>query len=199
MIRVLCAVLAACSMIAGVSHPLHAMGKGPSEKVVASEAPAVKPEKMEIFRIPQDVADISFLDEDAKPVTLNRFKGRVVMLNVWATWCAPCVKEMPAFNALQSTYASQGLEVVPLSQDLGDSRLAIIRTVQSFYRRYDLNRLPVYLDDNGTAYQKLRASGMPMTLILNREGKAIARVEGVINWQGAWFKQWLEKQLSNGL
>ena len=128
------------------------------------------------FERPKDIADITFMDRDKKALKLSDFKGKVVVLNVWATWCAPCRFEMPTLAHLQTLYSGKGVKVLPLSVD----REQDFADVKSFI---DVQQpLEVYADPNFQAPSKYGISGMPATLILNKDGRAVARLDGEATW-----------------
>ncbi|MDI7776049.1 TlpA family protein disulfide reductase [Asticcacaulis sp. EMRT-3] len=125
---------------------------------------------------PQAITDIGFIDRDKKPVKLSDFKGQVVILNVWATWCAPCRFEMPTLAKLQADNAGKALKVLPLSVDTEDK----FGDVKSFI---DVQQpLDVYADQNFAAPQAFNIAGMPTTLILDKQGREVARLDGEATW-----------------
>ncbi len=110
-------------------------------------------------------------DLSGKQVDLRTFRGRVVLLNFWATWCAPCQQELPHFAAWQKQYGPAGLQIISVAMD--DDQ-AMVRTTE---RRLDLN-FPVIMGDErlGTLYGGIL--GLPITYLIGRDGKALARFEG---------------------
>lgn len=142
------------------------------------------------YAAPKTVDDIPFIDRDKKPLHLSDFKGQVVVLNVWATWCAPCRFEMPTLAHLQTAYADKGVKVIPLSVD-EDSKFD---DVKSFI---DVQEpLQVYADTKFAAPSKLGVSGMPATLILDKQGHAVARLDGQATWDTPEVKALIDKLLS---
>lgn len=131
---------------------------------------------LQTFAAPQPIADIGFIDGDKKPMRLSDFKGKVVLLNVWATWCAPCRVEMPTLAKLQANNMGKALKVLPLSVDTEDK----FADVKSFI---DVQQpLDVYADQEFQAPQKYNISGMPVTLILDKQGREVARLDGEASW-----------------
>jgi thiol-disulfide isomerase/thioredoxin len=124
---------------------------------------------------------LRFVDDEAKAVDLAQWRGKVVLLNIWATWCAPCRKEMPSLERLQAQLADDGLQVVPLSIDPGAGAVAAVR---AFYASHGLRHLRIYHDAAGTAVE-LGAAGVPVTFLLDRQGREIGRVTGAAAWDGA--------------
>lgn len=142
------------------------------------------------YEQPKDIADIPFTDRDKKALKLSDFKGKVVVLNVWATWCAPCRFEMPTLAHLQTLYSGKALKVLPLSVD----REQDFADVKSFI---DVQQpLEVYADQNFQAPTKFGISGMPATLILDKNGRAVARLDGEATWDTPEVRALLDKLLS---
>ena len=119
---------------------------------------------------------LPFDDAAGKPVDLSRFRGKVVVVNLWATWCGPCVTEMPTLAALQKHYADKDLVVVPISVD----RKTSIQDVKSFIDVHP--PLSVYNDSSFSIPMKLQVRGLPTTIIYDREGREVARVKGEAIW-----------------
>jgi thiol-disulfide isomerase/thioredoxin len=130
--------------------------------------------------VPRPVAAFSFTDHDDAPLTLADFHGRVVLLNLWATWCGPCRKEMPALDRLQEKLGGSGFTVLPLSIDHrgGDA-------VARFYRELGLKSLGIYLDKSANVTYAVNAVGMPTTLLIDTQGRELGRVIGPAEWDGA--------------
>ncbi|MBI3042934.1 MAG: TlpA family protein disulfide reductase [Betaproteobacteria bacterium] len=128
-------------------------------------------------KTPEPVPDIRFVDGNGAPRALSNFRGKVVLLNVWATWCAPCRKEMPALDRLQRTLGGADFEVVALSIDNGGAAAA-----RQFYDEIGIRSLAVYVDASMEATGKLRALGIPTTLLLDREGRERWRKTGPAEW-----------------
>jgi len=143
------------------------------------------------FAQPKMMDDMAFVDRNKKPVHLSDFKGQVVVLNLWATWCAPCRTEMPTLASLQSQYAGKGLKVIPLSADVDDK----FDDVKSFI---DVQEpLEVYVDPTLVGkIQKLDIQGLPATLILDKQGREVARLDGQAAWDSPEAKTLMNKLLS---
>jgi thiol-disulfide isomerase/thioredoxin len=125
------------------------------------------------------VPEVTFLDDDGNERSLQDFQGRVVVLNLWATWCAPCRKEMPSLDRLQAEHGGDDLEVIALAVDRGN-----LSKVLDFYAEVGVENLAVYHDSTAKAGRTLRAPGLPTTLIIDREGQEIGRVLGDAEWDG---------------
>jgi len=120
---------------------------------------------------------IPLTDEKGRAVTLASFKGKVVLVNFWATWCAPCVREMPALDALQTKFGREKFIIVAVSLDrLGFAKVA------PFLERVRVERLTVLLDSNRKLYRKVGGQGLPTTLLLDHEGRVRGYLEGPAEW-----------------
>jgi thiol-disulfide isomerase/thioredoxin len=140
---------------------------------------ATAPNRLEIGA-PKPMPPLSFTDRDGKPLSLQDFKGRLVVLDIWATWCSPCRAEFPRLDRLQAALADQGLVVLPLSVDQGGKK-----PVERFYDEVKVTALGEYLDPSGSSAKALGLRGLPTTLILDREGREIGRLEGEAAWDSA--------------
>jgi thiol-disulfide isomerase/thioredoxin len=126
---------------------------------------------------PQEAPNLRFIGGDGKPYTLADFRGKLVLLNVWATWCVPCRKEMPALDRLQQQLGGANFQVVALSIDGGGTP-----AVRRFYDEIGIRALAVFVDSNMEATGKLRTLGIPTTLLLDREGRERWRRAGPAEW-----------------
>lgn len=144
----------------------------------AAEPPErVGPNGFLLWESPRDVSEISFEDGDGNSLTLADFEGKLILLNVWATWCGPCRKEMPTLDALQAELGGTDFEVVALSIDRQG-----IDVVNEFYQEVGIEHLAPYVDQTGMASADLGAVGIPSTLLLDRQGKEIGRLVGEAEW-----------------
>ena len=126
---------------------------------------------------PKDVPALSFVDSAGAAHGNEVFKGKVTLLNLWATWCAPCRKEMPELAKLQKELGGAEFQVVELSQDLKGYAPSF-----EFLKSVGAENLTLYADDKTAALEALRAPGLPVTLLLSREGKEVGRLLGPANW-----------------
>jgi thiol-disulfide isomerase/thioredoxin len=123
---------------------------------------------------------VTFLDEDGAKQTLEKFRGRVVVLNLWATWCTPCIAEMPMLDRLQHQLEDVGVVVVALSLDRGGPE-----AVREFYDEHGIEHLAVYVDPTMRAQGDLNAIGLPTTILIDREGNDRGRIVGPAEWDDA--------------
>jgi thiol-disulfide isomerase/thioredoxin len=133
--------------------------------------------KFELAKAPKPLPDLEFLDADDKPVTLAGFKGKVMLINFWATWCAPCVKEMPSLDRLQAAMGKEKFVVLPLSLD-GPSKPKVV----PFYKDRKLGNLGIYFDKGRKAMQKLDISILPTSILVDPAGRELGRLEGEADW-----------------
>lgn len=119
----------------------------------------------------------SFVDADGNTLTLADFKGKVVLLNLWATWCAPCRREMPDLDALQRDLGGERFQVVALSSDRGG-----IDVVGPFFEEIGVSHLDKYNDKTMKLQRELRAFGLPTTLLIDAQGREIGRLVGPAEW-----------------
>ncbi|MBV8060900.1 MAG: TlpA family protein disulfide reductase [Alphaproteobacteria bacterium] len=123
------------------------------------------------------VPALVFEDKPGHQVALQDFRGKIVLLNLWATWCGPCVKEMPALDQLQAAHGSPGFEVLALSEDSRGQD-----AVDVFFKKHQLTHLKIYIDASGRAPSVLHADGMPTTFLIGKDGKVIGYWQGSIDW-----------------
>ena len=126
---------------------------------------------------PKPVPELIFFDGEGNEVTLADFQGEVVVLNLWATWCAPCRREMPSLDRLQAQYGGDGLEVIALSLDRGD-----IGKAREFFDELGISSLAVYHDPQARAGRELGAPGLPTTILIDRTGREVGRLLGPAEW-----------------
>ena len=134
-------------------------------------------EKFQLVKPPKPLPDLAFSDSDDKPLKLADYRGKAVLLNFWATWCGPCVKEMPSLDKLQAEMGKDKFVILPLSLD-GPSR----PKVAPFYRDKKLTNLGIYFDKGRKVMQALDISILPTSLLIDREGRELGRLEGEADW-----------------
>jgi thiol-disulfide isomerase/thioredoxin len=130
---------------------------------------------------PRRVPDLAFKDADGAPRTLADWRGRVVLFNLWATWCVPCRKEMPALDALEARLGGPGFDVVAVNIDTRDPQKP-----RAWLKDVGVNRLAYYSDPSAKVFQDLklagRAFGMPTTLLVDAAGCEVGALAGPAEW-----------------
>ncbi|MDE2004229.1 MAG: TlpA family protein disulfide reductase [Betaproteobacteria bacterium] len=129
------------------------------------------------YPTPRPVANVRFADGKGRVRDLASFRGKVVLLNVWATWCGPCRQEMPTLDRLQAKLGGKDFEVVALSIDRGGQA-----AVGSFFDETNVQKLAIYVDASTEAQGRLGIIGVPTSLLLDRQGREIGRVTGPAQW-----------------
>ena len=139
---------------------------------------------------PKELPNLRFSD-GGTPTSLATFRGKVVLLNVWATWCPPCLEEMPALDRLQAALGGPHFEVVALSIDHGG-----LPVVQAFFDRTSIKHLQSYMDTFGDASSNLGVAGVPLTLLIDREGREIGRKLGPAAWDDPRMVQLIHSHMA---
>ncbi len=150
-------------------------------------------DSMTLLAPPQPMAAFAFRAADGTEHRLGEFAGRGVLLNLWATWCAPCVAEMPALDALAARLAgaTAPIAVLPVAMDRGGAT-----AVRAFYDSHRLGHLPVWLDSEAEALTAFKLSGIPTTFLLDAKGLVRARWEGPVDWSAADVPEQLPRLLT---
>jgi thiol-disulfide isomerase/thioredoxin len=169
---------------------LVAAAMGAYRALTGSREPTLRVPHLTIQSTPRPLPDLGIRDAEGKPVSLARFRGKVVLLNLWAEWCGPCRTEMPALDRLQAKHGGPGFEVVALSTDAGD-----VQAVRRFYGSLGIQRLAVYVEGEGNVLTALGAPGIPTTLLIDAEGREIGRYVGAADWDSEAFERVLRPYL----
>ena len=130
--------------------------------------------------------NLTFLDQKNNELRLESFKGNLVILNFWATWCAPCMEEMPSLDKLQNNKNLNNLKVFPINIGKED-----IQKSQKFFDDLNIQNLEFYLDNPITLAKKLALRGIPTSVLFNKENKEFARIIGSIDFENKEFVEWL--------
>jgi len=132
-----------------------------------------------------------FKDGNGNVVNLDNWKGRVALVNLWATWCGPCRAEMPHLAKLQELYGSDDFEVVALSVDLKGAEASA-----AFLKEIKADNLALYIDQTSKAMNRLGAIGLPVTLLVDRQGREIGRLLGPADWAGEDARRIIEAAIA---
>jgi len=138
------------------------------------------PRNFIIHEAPEPGAAVRFEDDQGQPQSLADFRGKVVLLNIWATWCAPCLKEIPALDHLAAVLNGVDFAVVAVSIDRKG-----IDAVRKAFAELGVHKLPISVDSSGQALRTVRAIGLPTSLFFDREGREFGRAVGPAEWDGA--------------
>lgn len=145
-----------------------------------------RPGNLVVHSSPRQLTALQFEDEQGQTRSLADLKDKVIVLNIWATWCVPCRREMPALDRLEAQLGGPDFQVVPVSIDRGG-----IDTIRKFYAETAVQKLPLYVDRSGQVLRAVGAIGLPTTLVINRDGQEVARITGPAEWDSAEIVQFL--------
>jgi len=151
----------------------------------AEEKPDIK--NLNLTKNAKIYEDVIFKDAMQNDVNLEDFKGKLLILNFWATWCAPCREEMPSLDSLQSNSNLDNLKIFPIN--IGQEN---ILKSESFFNELNIKNLDIYFDPPITLAKKFSLRGVPTTIFFNKEGKEFARIIGSIDFNDERFIKWLK-------
>ena len=151
----------------------------------ALEKPDIK--NLVLIKNPKIYEEVIFRDINLNMVNLNDFKGKLILLNFWATWCAPCKEEMPSLDNLQLNNSFTNLKIFPINIGRED-----VSKAESFFKELNIQSLDIYIDAPITLAKKFTLRGVPTTILLNKEGKEFARIMGSIDFNNEEFINWLK-------
>lgn len=136
------------------------------------------------------INELRLVDIDEQPATLESYKGKVILLNFWATWCPPCIKEMPSMQRLREHFQDQPFEVVAVN--VGETPT----TVSSFLLELDTElTFPILLDQGAESFGTLGLRGLPMTLLLDKEGNVLEKILGGREWDSPYSLEIIEQAI----
>lgn len=133
---------------------------------------------------------LQFLDENQRTLSLQQYQGRPILLHLWATWCAPCVREIPLLVRLQADYAAYGLVLLPVSQDFA------AEDIRRFYRNNGILNLPLLLDRDSSIFKAVGTRGLPISILIDRYGNEMRRFAGNTNWDSPQVRGMLNELLA---
>jgi len=141
-----------------------------------------------IHKDPKKLEKINFKNIKNETINLNKFENSLIIINFWATWCAPCIEEMPSLNRLQANTDFNNLKIIPVNVGR-DS----VEKSKSFYKKLKINNLEIYFDEDVELAKKFLLRGLPTTVFINKKGEEFARIIGFVNFDDKKIIKWLKK------
>ena len=129
---------------------------------------------------------LTFLDLNNEQINLDEFQGKLILLNFWASWCAPCKKEMPSLDRLQSNNILNNIKIFPINVGRDTTEKA-----ERFFRELKIQNLDIYFDSPNTLAKEFSLRGIPTTILINKKGEEFARILGSIDFDEKKFIDWL--------
>jgi thiol-disulfide isomerase/thioredoxin len=189
----LIAILTALGLIIVAAVYLIAGPKGNGPHAGASQLAAYATGAVANFNpapTPAAVPDLTFQDGTGKPLRLSEFRGRLILLNLWATWCVPCREEMPALDALQAAMGSDRFQVLALSVDKDG-----LERAGDFLKELKAGHIALYNDPTSRASFQMKAFGLPTTVLVGPDGHELGRLVGPAHWNTPEAKALIEAAL----
>jgi thiol-disulfide isomerase/thioredoxin len=156
----------------------------PADSAAVAPTDAAHADTIELYDTPRPAPTTVFKDAEDADVTLAKFSGKVLVVNFWATWCAPCVKEMPTLDALEAKLGGPAFEVVAIAQDREGAKVA-----KPFAEKNQWKNLDFYTEAGGKFMRESRLNGLPTSLIIDKSGQEVGRVEGELDWASPGVEQ----------
>ena len=135
----------------------------------------------------KEYTNLTILDDQNNQLNLSNYKGNILLLNFWATWCAPCKEEMPSLDLLKSNKDLNNLKIFPVN--VGQDN---VKKAKKFFDEMNIKNLNLYFDENINLTKKFALRGIPTSIFINKNGKEFARVIGSINFNEENFIEWLK-------
>ena len=132
--------------------------------------------------------NLYFFDQDNKQVYLDRYRGKLVLLNFWAIWCAPCKEEMPSLDKLKVNKKLNNIEIFPIN--IGNDS---IEKSKEFFKDLNIKNLKLYFDPKINLAKELSLRGVPTTVLVNKNGEEFARIIGIVDFEDPSIVDWLSK------
>jgi thiol-disulfide isomerase/thioredoxin len=151
------------------------------------------PKNLIVNELPQPVGGLRFDDGRSQTQSLADFHGKVVLLNIWATWCTPCRKELPALEHLGAALDGAEFAILAVSIDRGG-----IEAVRKLFGQLSIETLPIYIDTSGRAMRAARVNALPTSLIIDRDGREVARIVGPVDWDAVATIDYFRRVVARG-
>lgn len=156
-------VIAVSALDKGDTGGLASYARGEMRQFTSLDTPPAQP-------------DVAYSDAEGNEVRLSDYRGQVILVNFWATWCGPCVEEMPALDRLQARMGGDDFQVVTVSLDRG------MDEVIAFFDRMELENLPIIHDTNLASFSRIQTPGLPTSVLYDRQGRELGRVTAPAEW-----------------
>ncbi len=141
-----------------------------------------------INEIPKPIFSVIFEDFSGKKIDLNDYHGKLVIINFWATWCAPCKKEMPSLDSLYQDNSFKNLQVFAVNMEQPNK----LKT-KKFFTELNIKKLSIFFDSNLNFVKEFKLRGVPTTVLINKKGEEFARIIGEVDFRDKKFLKWLSK------
>ena len=141
---------------------------------------------MVISEIPKPISSLIFEDFSGNKINLNHYNGKLVIINFWATWCAPCKKEMPSLDKLYQAKNFNNLQVFAVNMEQPNT----LKT-KKFFTDLNIKKLEIFFDSNLNFVKEFKLRGMPTTVLINKKGEEFARIIGEVDFLDKKFLKWL--------
>jgi thiol-disulfide isomerase/thioredoxin len=141
-----------------------------------------------LHKDPIKLEKINFKNINNEIINLNKFENSLIIINFWATWCAPCIEEMSSLNRLQANPVFTNLQIIPINAGRDN-----VEKSKNFYKRLKINNLEIYFDKDVELANKFLLRGLPTTVFINKKGEEFARVIGFVNFDDKKIIKWLQE------
>ena len=139
-----------------------------------------------INETPKPISSVIFEDFSGNSIDLNNYRGKLIVINFWATWCAPCKKEMPSLDKLYTNRNFENLKIFTVNMEQPNH----VKT-KKFFEDLKIQKLEIFFDRNLNFVKKFKLRGVPTTVLINKKGEEFARIIGEVNFQDEKFLKWL--------
>ena len=154
--------------------------------VIADDVSNIK--NIIVHKVPKTYDNVIFLDKSDQKININQFKGSILILNFWATWCKPCKEEMPSLDSLQVNPDLDQLKIFPIN--IGKEKL---EKVNKFFVDLNIRNIQTYYDSPSTLAKTFSLRGIPTSILFDKDGNEFARIIGSINFDDENFVNWIKK------
>ena len=154
--------------------------------VIADDVSSIK--NIIVHKVPKTYDNVIFFDKSDQKININQFKGSILILNFWATWCKPCKEEMPSLDSLQVNPDLNQLKIFPIN--IGKEKL---EKVDKFFADLNIRNIQIYYDPPSTLAKTFSLRGIPTSILFDKDGNEFARILGSINFEDDSFVNWIKK------